>query len=222
MGESSSTPPSADSAATSNPPRPPSPKVSSAKSYHIRAAWTRTRGVPVGTGWFTQKEKSGGGAIIDVGLAMLDLAWFLLGQPNPQSAFGITHRKLANTEVEDAGFAIVRFEGGKSIELAASWALNQSPAQNGTACRIHGPAGAIEVYTPNGAVLFRDFNEKGDCKENPLKPPKLTHHAALMRHFKDCIAGRATPSIGGDEALTLMRMIEGIYRSSEKAKSMQL
>jgi predicted dehydrogenase len=47
--------------------------------------------VPVGTGWFTQKEKSGGGAIIDVGLAMLDLAWFLLGQPNPQSAFGITH-----------------------------------------------------------------------------------------------------------------------------------
>jgi predicted dehydrogenase len=75
---------------------------------------------------------------------------------------------------------------------------------------------------PNGAVLYRNFNEKGDCKENPLKPPKLTHHAALMRHFKDCIAGRATPSIGGDEALTLMRMIEGIYRSSEKAKSMQL
>jgi len=190
--------------------------------YHIRAAWTRTRGVPVGTGWFNQKEKSGGGAMIDLGFAMLDLAWFLLGQPAPQSAYGMTHRKLANFEVEDAGFAMVRFEGGKSLELAASWALNQPPQQNGTACRIHGTAGAIEVYTPNGAVLYRDFDDKGDCKENPLKPPKLIHHVALVRHFKDCIAGRATPEIGGPEGIALMKIVEGIYKSSEKGKSIQL
>lgn len=196
--------------------------------YHVRAAWTRTRGIPVGTGWFTQKEKSGGGALIDVGFHMLDLGWHLLGQPRPTSAFGAAHSRfaaLANShsyDVDDAAFAMVRFEGGQSLELAASWALNQPPQQNGTACRLHGVDGAIEVYTPKGAILYREFDARGECRENPLKPPKTIHHAAMMRHFKDCIAGRATPVIGGAEGIILMQMVEAIYKSSATGRSVQM
>ncbi|HEV8606206.1 MAG TPA: Gfo/Idh/MocA family oxidoreductase [Tepidisphaeraceae bacterium] len=196
--------------------------------YHVRVVWTRTRGIPQGTGWFTQKEKSGGGALMDVGFHMLDLGWHLLGQPKPQSAFGVTHSRFAALvnsnpyDVDDAAFAVIRFEGGRSLELAASWALNQPPQQNGTACRLHGTSGAIEVYTPKGAVLYRDFNEKGECKENPLKPPKTIHHVALVRHFKDCIAGRATPAPGGSEGIALMEMVESIYKSSTSGKSVQI
>src|SRR5207237_9054844 len=101
---------------------------------HARAEWTRTRGSPVGTGWCTQKEKSGGGALMDVGFHMLDLGWYLLGQPKPLSVFGATHSKFAalaganSYDVDDAAFAVIRFEGGKSLELAESWGLNQ-PAQ---------------------------------------------------------------------------------------------
>ena len=108
------------------------------------------------------------------------------------------------------------------LELAASWALNQPPQQNGTACRLHGSAGAIEVYTPNGAVLYRDFDGKGECRENPLKPPKTIHHVALMRHFKDCIAGRAAAAPGGAEGVTLMEMVESIYKSSSTGRSVQM
>ena len=106
--------------------------------------------------------------------------------------------------------------------MAASWALNQPPQQNGTACRLHGSDGAIEVYTPNGAVLYRDFNGSGECRENPLKPPKTIHHTALMRHFKDCIAGRATPAPGGGEGTTLMQMVEAIYKSNRTGRSVQI
>jgi len=196
--------------------------------YHVRAVWTRTRGIPVGTGWFTQKEKSGGGALMDVGFHMLDLGWFLLGQPRASSVFGAAHSRFGGLsgsnsyDVDDAAFAIVKFEGGKSLELAASWAINQPPQQNGTACRLHGSQGAIEVYTPNGAVLYRDFNGKGECKENPLKPPKTIHHVALMRHFKESIAGRATATPGGAEGIALMEMVEGIYKSSASGRSVQM
>jgi predicted dehydrogenase len=196
--------------------------------YHVRAVWTRTRGIPVGTGWFTQKEKSGGGALMDVGFHMLDLGWYLLGQPRPQSAFGASHSRFGGLisgnhyDVDDASFGIVRFEGGKSLELAASWALNQPPQQNGTTCRLYGSEGAIEVYTPNGAVLYRDFNGSGECKENPLKPPKSIHHVALMRHFKDCIAGRATANPGGGEGIILMQMVQAIYKSSATGRSVQM
>ncbi|MGH7215274.1 MAG: Gfo/Idh/MocA family protein, partial [Tepidisphaeraceae bacterium] len=105
--------------------------------YHARASWLRTRGIPIGTGWFTEKSKSGGGVLIDIGVHMLDIAWYLLGQPRPESVFGLTHRRFGalvphgvTFDVDDAAFAMIKFQGGKSLELATSWAINQAPAQN--------------------------------------------------------------------------------------------
>jgi len=197
--------------------------------YHARASWMRTRGIPLGTGWFTDKCRSGGGALIDIGIHVLDLAWHLLGQPKPTSAYGLTHAYFASTlpegttcDVDDAAFAIIRFEGGKSLELATSWAINQPPQQQGMICRVYGSDGAIEVYTPEGAILYRNFNSNGDPKPNPLKGPKVQGHPALMRHFRDCILGKATPLIGPAEGVRLMQMLEAIYQSSESGRSIAI
>jgi predicted dehydrogenase len=197
--------------------------------YHARSSWMRTRGIPIGTGWFIDKSKAGGGALIDIGVHLLDLAWFLLGQPKPTSAFGLTHSRFAHTlgegkkiDVDDAAFAMIRFEGGKSLEVAASWAINQAPQQQGTICRVYGEKAAIEVYTPEGAVLYRNFDPKGDAKPHPLKPPKVVSHMALMRHFRDCILGKAKPIIGPKEGVMLMQMLDAIYKSSETGKSVEI
>lgn len=197
--------------------------------YHARASWMRTRGIPAGTGWFTDKSKSGGGAMIDLGVQMLDLAWRLLGQPAPQTAYAAAHRRFADLvpeattfDVEDAGFALLRFEGGKSLEVSASWAINQSPRHHGTACRVYGDQGAIEVYTPQGPVLYRNFDEKGTTKETPLKVPKLVHYPAMMRHFRNCITGGQAPSPSAEEGLVVMRMIDAIYKSIETGRSAEI
>jgi predicted dehydrogenase len=197
--------------------------------YHARGSWLRTRGIPMGTGWFIDKSRAGGGALIDIGVHLLDLAWYLLGQPRPISAYGITHHRFAHTleegkkiDVDDAAFAMIRFENNKSLELAASWAINQAPQQQGTICRVYGEKAAIEVYTPEGAVLYRNFDAKGDAKAHPLKPPKVVSHAALMRHFRDCILGKTRPMIGPREGIELMQMLEAIYKSSETGKSVAI
>ena len=51
----------------------------------------------------------------------------------------------------DADRIRMTLEGGKSLEVAASWAINQAPQQQGTICRVYGEKAAIEVYTPDGA-----------------------------------------------------------------------
>lgn len=201
---------------------------------HVRVRWMRTRGIPTGTGWYGDRSKSGGGALIDLGLPMLDLAWHLLGQPQPTTAFGIIGRCAAHSlpdgpalslskgpasDVEDSAFALLRFENGKSVELAASWAINQPPRQHGTVCRLHGDQGAIDLYTPHGPVLYRSFNAKGEAKETPLKLPRVVHYHAMMRHFKDCITNGTPPQPGPVEAVILMQMIDAVYKSAETGKS---
>jgi predicted dehydrogenase len=189
--------------------------------YHARAVWSRTRGVPAGTGWYTDPEKSGGGSMIDLGLPLLDLAWSMLGQPTPLNAYCVTHKRftdLTGGAVEDAAVAIVRFEGDVSLEVVSSWAMNQSPAQSGTVCRLFGESGAVEVYTPRGPLLYRGF-ETGTPKETALKLPKTVGHAALLRHFRDCVLNGAVPAIGTLQGTTLMGILEALYKSAETGRS---
>jgi predicted dehydrogenase len=193
------------------------------EAYHARATWMRTRGVPSGTGWYTDLSKSGGGALLDLGCHLLDIGWHLLGEPEAISVYAATHHRLAaSTSVEDSAFALLRFENGKSLELGTSWAINQAPSQNGTSCRVYGTKGGVEVYTAAGAVLYRHFGANGESKETPLKQPRVAGHAALLRHFRDCILGRAQASVGGGQGMAVMRMIEGMYKSAETGRSVML
>lgn len=199
------------------------------EAAHVRSTWMRTRGIPIGTGWYTDVAQSGGGALMDLGSHMLDIGWHLLGQPKAVSVYAVTRQQFkelsprpeTNT-AEDSAFAMVRFEGGKSMELAVSWAINQAPAQNGTTCRVHGSTGAVEVYTPTGPVLYRSFGPKGEAKATPLKQPKVLGHAAMLRQFRECILGKGNTVMGPERGIELMQMIEAMYRSAESGKSVGL
>lgn len=193
------------------------------RPYHVRASWTRTRGTPLGTGWYTDRDRSGGGALIDVGLPVLDLAWNLLGQPFPESVFAATHAPLsAPSNVEEFAVALIKFEGGATLELSSSWAINQPPSQNGVACRVHGTEGAVDVYTTAGPVLHHKFDSSGKSKPVPLKLPRVSGHAALLRQFRECIINGETPNADAAQGVLLMRMIEAMYKSAATGKSVTM
>lgn len=198
------------------------------KPLHVRASWMRTRGIPSGTGWFTDPARSGGGVMMDLGASMLDLAWSLLGQPQPSSVFAITADSISRSvpegtqKVEEAAFVLARFEGGKSLELSASWAINQPPRQQGTLCRVNGDEGAIDLYTSQGPLLYRNFSSRGEAKETALKQPTITLHHAMMRHFKDAIRHGKPAIPGPNECTSLMQLIDAIYKSAKTGKSVQM
>ena len=88
--------------------------------------------------------------------------------------------------------------------------------------RIFGDKAAVAVYTPQGATIYRDFNERGDSKASVLKPPRVVSHAALMRHFKECVNGKSDPIIGAREGVMLMQMLDAIYKSAATGKSVEI
>jgi len=191
------------------------------RAYHARVSATRTRGVPHGTGWYHDPAQSGGGAIIDLGLPMLDLALDLMGKPKPARVFAIGHKPLLKLPVEEMGSALITLDNGGSIELTCAWAINQPPNQIGTTCRISGESGALDVYTPAGPVLYRGFEGK-EPKAVALKQPKVAGHAAMFRHFRDCIAGTAQPAVGPAAGIAWMELAGAIYKSISTGKAVEM
>jgi predicted dehydrogenase len=195
-------------------------------AYHARATWLRPSGIPQGTrnpgeatGWYVNPARSGGGAMLDLGLPLLELAWGLMGSPRPVSVMAVGHSELAKLAVEESGVALVKFEGGQTLELSAGWAIRAAPSQYGLTCRVHGTEGAVDVYTPDGATLYRGDPDKP--KATVLKGPKTLHHAAVMRQLKLMI--KENTLLGeAQRAMTLMRVVEGVYKSARSGRSVDV
>jgi predicted dehydrogenase len=62
--------------------------------YAGRCGWIRRRGIPGWGGWFTDKEQSGGGPLIDLGVHIIDLTMYLMGNAKPVTVSGSTYKKF--------------------------------------------------------------------------------------------------------------------------------
>jgi predicted dehydrogenase len=197
------------------------------KIYRARASWIRSRGIPAGIGlWFTDKKRSGGGALIDIGVHALDTAWYLMGTPRPVSISAKVFRNFAHLveatvfDVEDEAYAFIRFANEAVVELETSWAANLTDdtpigpewvGRESNNCILFGTKGTLRLKP---LTLFED--EEGKLTTVPLE----SHHRESsfemqLRNFGAAIRGQ-TPAINNaEQAVELMEMIDGIYASSE-------
>ena len=185
----------------------------------------RSRGIPSGLGgWFTDKKRSGGGALIDIGIHALDSAWYLMGTPRPVSVTAAVFQnfkhlvKTPTFDVEDAAFAFIRFENGAVVQLKTSWAGNLTDeipegsvfGRELNNCTIYGTKATVRLRP---LMLFRDQN--GKLVDQPLRPPDNADSFELqMQNFVDAVAGRAAPTNSARQAVYLMEMLDAIYLSS--------
>jgi len=204
------------------------------KVYHAKATFVRSRGIPVGIGdWFTEKKRSGGGALIDIGIHALDSVWYLMGTPRPIAVAAQVFRNfdhLVNVsvfDVEDSAYAFIRFENGAVVQLETSWAGNltdEVPPRryfgrelvNST---IFGTKGTVRL---NPLTLFEDRN--GELVTVPLtaKEDEPNGFELQLRNFVGSINGESKPINNADQAVALMEMIDAIYASSSGGREVPI
>ncbi len=201
--------------------------------YFAEATWVRSRGIPSGVGgWFTEKARSGGGALIDIGIHALDAAWFLMGTPRPIAVSASVFQNFAHLvpgaafDVEDAAFAFIRFENGAVVQLKTSWAGNLTDeipqgdvfGRELNNCTIYGDAATICLRP---FTLFKDVD--GKLIDEALKPSDDADSFTLqMQNFLDAVAGRAVPLNSAEQALYLMEMLDAIYLSSATGREVPI
>ena len=190
--------------------------------YFGKAGYVRRRGIPVGKeGWFVDKERSGGGALIDIGVHALDCVWWLMNSPRPVEVMGTSYSHFKHLvpddiryDVDDATFAQIRFENGATIILETTWALNL-PGDNYIKV-----AGTKAGATLSPFTLYTE--EDGRELDKPLDAPSINSFDEEVKHFVECIVDGTEPISSAQQGIMLMQMLDGIYESAQKGRSVPI
>jgi len=206
--------------------------------YYAKASAIRRLGNP--GGWFADKDRSGGGPLIDIGVHMIDLCWYMMGKPKVKSVSGNTYNHLGNranirnlsfykaadydpslNTVEDLANALIRFDNGASLLVDVSFTLHTKADE--TSIKLFGKKGGFEI---DPAIIIS--TEKYDTILNvtPQIDQKGFHFESAFQneidHFIGCVQGKREPISPVEDGVEMMKMLCGIYESAAKGKEIFL
>ncbi len=212
-----------------------------------QAKWIRRTGIPGFGGWFTNKELSGGGPLIDL-LHMIDLSLYFMGFPEPavvlgriyddfindkgfKGPWGIPDREGVVNTVEAAAHGFVTFKDGQSLSLQVSWAemikreevsvTFQGTQAGGKIERLFGRDGLDDTAIDSCELYVQ---ENGCSVNRDIVTPECEDMGRInsAANFVDAIEGKAEPLNTPDQALKLMKIIDAIYASAASGKAVEL
>ncbi len=205
--------------------------------YCGRCGWQRRRGIPGKGGWFTTKAKSGGGPLIDLGVHMIDLAVWLMGNPKPVSVSANTYSKFADNDVsdsvnsdfgdkdaagtfdvEDLAMGMIRFENGAVLQIEFSWASNIKKENRfvelrGTKAGVRWEDERAEIYTEENGQLL-------DTATLPVRDDN--GHRNNIRHFIDVVTRGDEPCYTPDQGVDMIKILCAVYESAETGREVLL
>jgi predicted dehydrogenase len=191
------------------------------KINSAQAKWIRRTGIPGFGGWFTTKELSGGGPLIDL-LHMVDLAMYFMGYPEPAHVLGQTF----NDFIEDKSFKGPwgipdRVGGVTDVENAAHAVVFQGTKAGGKVERLFGIDG-LDNTAIDTCELY--VQENGNSVNRAIVTPACEDmgRIASAANFIEAIEGRAKPLNTPEQAYRLMQVIDAIYASAKSGKPISL
>jgi predicted dehydrogenase len=167
--------------------------------------------------WFYDRTLSGGGALLDLGIHLVDLAGWLLGGRVDQVSSRVyaqgTPLRGVTPVVEDYVTATLTLDTGAVCTLACSWKL---PAGTDAVIRaaVYGTAGGARCENVNGSFYdFRAEHMTGTASRVLTEPPDPWMDGAIV----DWTARLAASPRFQPEATAIVEtaeVIDAIYRAS--------
>jgi predicted dehydrogenase len=203
--------------------------------YHARSWMLRRAAAPTRPG-FILKEHATGGACIDIGVHILDLTLWFMGNPKPISVTGVSRTELAHLpgafsiwggaipqemNVEEFASAFVRFDNGATLILEVSWLLHHDTEGEDMQMWLYGTRGG--AHWPKCEILQSNYTTQ-QMSNRTLKLTKDIRPA----HAQECVEfaaaiveGKPSP-VPAEQSLQVLTILDGVYRSQESGGEVKL
>ncbi|HET7459167.1 MAG TPA: Gfo/Idh/MocA family oxidoreductase [Gemmatimonadaceae bacterium] len=173
-----------------------------------------------GASWRNRRPEAGGGAFMDQGIALLDLALWLADYPDPVRVVAHMDRGSGKNAVEDAMLVHLECAGG------ITFAFDITRAYVGDEERWW-----FEVLSSRGSARLAPLRVVKELNGRPtdVSPGGATgrdsafiqSYRAELAHFIAVVTGESKYEAPTDQ-VTLHRVIEAIYKSADEGKEVRL
>ncbi|MBS3763131.1 MAG: Gfo/Idh/MocA family oxidoreductase, partial [Planctomycetes bacterium] len=169
----------------------------------------------------------------DMGVHVLDAAWWIMGTPQPVSVSGVAGAEFGpkgkgywnfNTpsedvysqyNVDDYAGGIIRFEGGSALQVESFWASHQSPELQ---IEIFGNEAGAQL-TP--LTVYRTVHNAPQDVSVDL-PEGPSGWDMIAAHFIECILEGKECEAPLRHGMVVQEMLEAILESGEKGREIRL
>ncbi|MDU0199652.1 Gfo/Idh/MocA family protein [Paenibacillus sp. MAH-36] len=161
-------------------------------------------------GWFIDKSLSGGGAVLDHTVHVMDLMnWFLQSEVKEVYAYAATLFR-EELEVEDAGMLHIKFENGVFAVLDTSWSRPKSFPTWGDV--------TMEIVGTQGVITVDGFAQKNDLFSNAAGKGQYTFwgdnmDAFMIRDFVKALRQGEQVPVTGEDGLKAAQVALAAYES---------
>lgn len=199
--------------------------------YYGRARSVRRSGIP---DWNLGFIEAGGGAFRDMGVHVLDAAWWLMGMPRPVSATGVAGAKFGpfgrgydqfrtppeeywqRYASDDYAGGFVRFADGLGLQVESFWAS-------------HMPGDLqVELFGTDGGATLRPVQlfttEHGVPRDTRVEIPKAWRGPweNIAQHYIDCVLDGSKCLAPLRHGLVVQAMLEAVLESARTGCEVRL
>jgi predicted dehydrogenase len=160
------------------------------------------------------RSELGGGVLLELSHEIDYVRW-LVGEVSEVTA-RVGHVSDLETDVEDVAEIVLQFEEG----AIGSIHLDMIQRTQTRTCRVIGSEGTLTwdgmthqvSWYSSATRSWTDLRRAGTMGPNEM-------YLAELRHFLDCVGGRATPAVTGEDARRVLQIALAAKRSSIERRS---
>jgi UDP-N-acetyl-2-amino-2-deoxyglucuronate dehydrogenase len=192
------------------------------KLLHVvsNVRWNRNKAYYEQAEWRGTKDQDGG-TLLNQCIHSIDIMRWLVGS-EPIEVFAYTDNLIhPEIEIEDVGLALVKFENGAYGVIEGT--VNIYPKNYEETLHIFGEKGTVKLGGKSLDTI--EYWNVENVKEPAIEKPSDVALYCYMQIYKNIalsLKQQDKPLVTGEEAIKTMRLIDAIYKSSDKGVPIRL
>ncbi|UCH84979.1 MAG: Gfo/Idh/MocA family oxidoreductase [Candidatus Latescibacterota bacterium] len=161
--------------------------------------------------WFMNQRMAGGGALLDLGLPLMDLAIWIAGLRKPTRVSCSVFGRSGKRGVEDSACAMVSFAGGACLTIEVTWNLLEP--KDHSYLEIYGSRGGASLHPFKIHKAMHGHLVNVTPTIDDVRHYYKASYQAEINHFIECILKKKRPLTTGRDALSVLKILDAMYES---------